>query len=122
MKIVLGIVSLLLASSFVIGQEKSPDCASCKCPKTKIEVSSHVTKAGETVIFEVVVVDPKLKQCTLTYDWLVSSGEIISGQSTKSIRLKVPEGRAGTTISVAASVNNDNGCESNPSETIEIKP
>ena len=122
MKIVLWISSLLLASGVITGQHESLECASCKCPKTIIEASSSQASEGDTVAFEVIVVDSKLNKCPLTYYWLLSAGEIVSGQRTKIIRLKIPKGSAGSTISVAASVNSDNGCENNPSETIEIKP
>jgi len=79
-------------------------------------------RQSDVVKFEVATVDPKLKKCHLTYDWLVSAGEILSGTGTKAIRLKIPRASSGQTITVAVSVNGDNGCEDNPSETIEVGP
>jgi hypothetical protein len=122
MRIVLLIWSVMLASGFVLGQDRSLDCASCKCPNTKIEASSSQASEEDIVAFEVIVVDSKLRKCELAYEWHASAGEIVSGQSTKIIRLKVPKGSAGTTISVVASINGDRACENNPSETIAIKP
>lgn len=118
----LAILVVCLILGHANGQEKLPDCDSCKCPETRIKTDSRDAREGETIVFEVVIVDSRLKNCPMTYDWLVSDGEIVGGQGTNRLRLKVPEKSAGTTISVAATINGENGCEGNPSETIAIVP
>lgn len=118
----LAIFIVCLILGHANGQERLPDCDSCRCPETRIKTDSREAREGETLVFEVVVVDSRLKNCRMTYDWLVSDGEIVGGQGTYQLKLKVPEKSAGATISVAATINGEKGCEGGPSETIAIVP
>lgn len=118
---ILLVLIVLLALCDVRAQESRGKCPRCNCPVTQMEASSASIKEGETVTFAVTIVDAKLQNCQLTYDWLISAGEIVSGQGTKSIVLKATRGTAGSSITAAAYINGDKGCESHPSETVIIK-
>lgn len=114
--LVIGFLSYTVVKSQDLRELNSP----CHCPFTKMKASAKKIKEGGTVKFTVKITKKQSRNCKLVYDWSVSNGVIIRGQGTKSIIVKATRGTGGGQITAAALINPDNGCEGNPSETIEV--
>lgn len=87
------ILLLLLATSIASGQiADGVSDLSIECPDS-------VLKVGENAAFKVIMPsDIKLKN--LVFNWTVSSGEIISGQRTREIKVSLPLENTTLTITV----------------------
>ena len=110
---------LLFGSAY--GQDLPKDWDKCRCPNVTMWTDSFEAKEGETKVFKIVFEDPDDEKCDLKIGWIVSNGEIVEGQGTTQIRLKIPENAAGSSIRVVADMDQGNvNCENDQTEVIEI--
>ncbi|MBP6025560.1 PKD domain-containing protein [Ferruginibacter sp.] len=90
-----------------------------KCPGAiVINASQSEVKQGQTVQFTVEVTKLSAGQA-LTYNWMVSSGEISSGQGTASI-IVAPSGGIGSCTVTVELGGLAAGCSNTKSETIDV--
>ncbi|MDQ4123164.1 MAG: PKD domain-containing protein [Acidobacteriota bacterium] len=100
-----------------------PDCVAppptpTPCPLTNVDVtaSPNVVNVGETVTFTATA---DAGGQSVTYDWSVSGGEIVSGQGTPTITVRATT--AGTNITATATVTTpDPNCRASDSATAEV--
>jgi hypothetical protein len=74
----------------------------CQCPQVAITVPEKSVPAGETLTFTATVTGPTPEP--VTYNWSVSSGEIVGGQGTQSIQVRTFPGMGGTKIVVTLEI------------------
>ena len=83
------------------------------CPSTSIMGPSGIVDAGEIAIFSATI-DQKNRQLDIKYLWSVSSGEIVKGQGTSFIEVRVSEGNLTVTVKIKGLPE---GCPNTASET-----
>jgi hypothetical protein len=106
------LLSLVFISAVVYAQAQ-------KCPEAiVINASQSEIKQGQTVQFTVEVTKLPAGQ-QLTYNWMVSSGEISSGQGTSSIIVSPSGGIGSCTVTVELG-GLAAGCSNIKSETIDV--
>ena len=69
------------------------------CPKLIIECPTDVPESGKTYTVKVRVEGDNSNQ-ELSYNWSVSSGEIIEGQGTSSVKIRISDPSQGVTATV----------------------
>jgi hypothetical protein len=79
----------------------------CTCPTLDVTGPTEAVAPGEVMTFTATVTGGS--QATVTYDWSVTSGTIIEGQGTPTIRVQTTPEMAGT--NVTATVNIGGLCE-----------
>lgn len=106
------LLSLVFISAIVYTQAQ-------KCPEAiVINASQSEVKQGQTVQFTVEVTKLPAGQ-QLTYNWMVSSGEISSGQGTASIIVS-PSGAIGSCTVTVELGGLAAGCSNTQSATIDV--
>lgn len=85
----------------------------CTCPTLDVTGPSSAVAPGEVMTFTATVTGGS--QSTVTYDWSVTSGTIIEGQGTPSIRVQTTPEMAGT--NVTATVNIGGLCDTCPEKS-----
>jgi hypothetical protein len=84
------------------------DCPNdCTCPTIDVSTSGDV-KAGETIEFTAHASDDDVK--LYSYDWVVSQGQIVSGQGTPKISVKTSRDMTGT-ITASVRIGNPEFCD-----------
>lgn len=105
------------------GQDLPEDWDKCRCPNVTMWTDSYEAREGETKVFKIVFENPEHEKCDLKIAWMVTNGEIVDGQGTTQMRLRIPGKAAGTSIRIAANMNQDELiCETHPTEKIKILP
>jgi len=92
------------------------------CPTVDVSGPSGVTNPGDTMTFTASV-----NASNATYNWSVSSGEIISGQGTPSITVSTTRDMQGSNVTATVNVTVDRGtgcdtCNLSDSETAPVAP
>ncbi len=121
---------LIIAAKIFLSAETKAQTPELACPSIKVEFkserpsglpSSDLACPGAVITFTAVIAGTAQNE-TPTFNWTLSSGEIISGQGTSTIRVSADE----TVGSVTATVEVGNvsafrtGCDRQASATIEI--
>lgn len=95
------------------------------CPSVKVIFAKREVKDGEIFTFTATAEfsGGKAPAAKLFYDWMISSGEIISGQNTPvlTVRAKKAE-EVGTLTAVVEVSDRITNCENGASETVGIIP
>lgn len=103
------------------GQDLPEERDNCRCPNVTMWTDSYEAREGETKLFRIEFENPDHEECDLKIQWMVTAGEIIGGQGTRQMQLRIPEKAAGTSIQIAADMNQGElTCENHPTETIKI--
>lgn len=103
------------------GQDLPEGPDDCRCPNVTMWTDSYQAREGETKVFRIEFENPEHEKCDLKIGWIVTSGEIVHGQGTREMRLRIPDNAGGTSIQVAADMNQGElTCENHPTETIKI--
>ncbi len=74
----------------------------CTCPTLDVTGPTGATTPGEVMTFTATVTGGS--QATVTYDWSVTSGTIIEGQGTPSIRVQTTPEMAGTNVTATVTI------------------
>jgi hypothetical protein len=108
--IFLAVLFFIVSENVVLAQD---------CPTVTVTTSSETVQPGETIKFTANV---SSGNSTPTYNWVVSAGEISSGQGTLTIEIVTTNDMSGTTITASVELGNlDSNCSVNSaSATIEI--
>ncbi len=95
------------------------DCLSC--PIISISTSNETIEAGFTISFGAYVSGGNASD--MTYNWTVSSGEILDGQGTPTINVKTNSAMIGSQLKATVEIGGDElcfGCQRTESATVEI--
>lgn len=106
---------------------KIVDCSDCLqraplCSQATIAASQSTIKEGETITFTANVFAAGIEDNKLKYDWKISSGEIIGGQGTKELTVKVPPESAGSFITASFDIEDDGICEPQTGLPVYVSP
>lgn len=107
---------LLLIPIFVLALSVSLSAQTSKpsgCPSISILGPSGIVDAGEIATYSATV-DKKDRQLDIKYLWSVSSGEIVKGQGTPFLELRVSKGNLTITVEIKGLPE---GCPNTVSET-----
>lgn len=116
MKIFLLISILSLGAFSIAAQAPTPD----KCPSIEVIGPSTISSPGDTIEFKAGIKNYAHPE-NLSYNWLVSLGEIVKGQGTSAIQVKKPEDSAGSNVTATVEIIGlPAGCENKASETEPI--
>jgi hypothetical protein len=69
------------------------------CPKLVIECPDEVPESGKPYVVRLKIIGGKPDQ-ELTYNWSISSGEIVEGQGTPSIKVLIKDRSPTATVEV----------------------
>ena len=86
------------ALAFCVGAFGQTTTVDPLCPGISVTGPAGITEPGGTAAYTLDITNEQGK--AYEYIWSVSSGEIVSGQGTKSILVKTPENHAGMTATV----------------------
>ena len=81
-------ISRSILLTFLAAVFAAPLLAQCECPTVSVRPNFYKIKAGGTVEFYVTSSDTKLMKGP--FRWTVSKGEIVSGQGTSRILMRLP--------------------------------
>jgi hypothetical protein len=98
--------------------EDCPDCIiPCECPTISVSGPSGVTNPGDTMTFVATSNNP-----SVTYNWTVSNGTIVSGQGTSSITVSTTSEMAGQNVTATVEIGGfeDCSCPKTASETAPV--
>lgn len=91
-----------------------------ECPSISVSSPSAPADAGDTLIFTVDVKGGSQK--SVNYNWIVSAGEIVEGQSTSNILVKTSPDLKGQTITATVELGGIGVfCQNTASASAEIK-
>jgi len=90
-----------------------------QCPMISVDGPSGTPAPGEPLIFTVSV---KPTESKLTYKWIVSSGTIISGQGTETIRVNLNSSEASIPTATVEIGGLPQECPNSASETTRVLP
>ncbi len=94
----------------------------CVCPFLfSILTSTKTVRADDTVSFSADVRGGTVSE--ITYNWTISSGEIIDGQGTQTINVKTNSAMIGSQLKATVEIGGDQlcfGCQRIESATVEI--
>ena len=92
------------------------------CPQgILINPNQEKVKVGETIIFTVSVESwNNIDADKFVFNWSISGGEIVSGQKTKTLTVRVPPDFTEQTISATVSSEDESCLHNPPSATVEI--
>ena len=98
------------------------DCPSC--PVIQIYVTDRTISAGKTVSASATISGGS-QDNPLTLNWTTTVGEIVSGQTTNAILIKVPPGTTSKSLDVTLTVGGMDrrcACPNSQSATIKLRP
>jgi hypothetical protein len=107
----------------IVGNINSCDCFDC--PILEINATKRSIAAGDTVSVSAIM-NRRTQDDPMTLNWTVSVGEIISGQGTSAILIKVPAEIKTNKLVVTLNIGGLRGacshCATSSSETINLIP
>jgi hypothetical protein len=97
------------------------ECIDCvECPTVSVNAPGGVTEPGENVTFTANVSGGS---GNVTYNWSISSGEIVSGQGTPVLTVRTTRDMAGENVTATVNVvDNGNTCETCNISRSEVAP
>ena len=101
MRRISGIVFLVTFAVAAIGRTGPLPRPVKDCPKVVVSCPAEVPEVGKIYIFKVRV--EGADTTNLSYGWSVSSGEIVAGQGTATLRVRFTE--AGKSLTATVEVN-----------------
>ena len=99
-------------------------CDCFGCPLIQINATRRTISAGDTVSVLASITGGS-QDNPLTLNWTTSVGEIVSGQTTTAILIRIPEDTTSSKIVVTLTIGGLDrrcGCPNSQSETIDLKP
>jgi hypothetical protein len=99
-------------------------CDCIRCPLIQINVTERTITAGETVSASATISDGS-QAGPLTLSWTTSVGEIVSGQATNAILIRIPSDATSTNLTVTLTIGGLDRtcvCPTSQSATIKIRP
>ena len=100
-------------------------CDCLNCPLIRIFATKRKITGGDTVSVSASITGGS-QDSPLTLNWTLSVGQIISGQGTEAIQIKVPSGTSQTKLIVTLTIGGlpraCSGCPVSESETIDLEP
>jgi hypothetical protein len=94
-----GLLVLVLFANAFVPSGVSPNTWVGDCPKLIIECPTDVPESGKTYTVKVRAEGHNSNQ-ELSYNWSVSSGEIIEGQGTSSVKIRISDPSQSVTATV----------------------
>ena len=98
MKRTLAIVLLIMFAVVAIGHSRRRPQTLKDCPKVVVSCPAEVPETGKVYVFKVRVEGADTTD--LSYSWTVSTGEIVQGQGTPTLRVRFTEGGKSLTATV----------------------
>jgi hypothetical protein len=99
-------------------------CDCFGCPVIQINATDRTISAGETVSASATI-NGGSQDNPLTLNWTTSVGEIVSGQATNAIRIRIPTSTTSKYLDVTLTVGGLDrrcACPNSQSATIKIRP
>lgn len=83
-RLLIGGVFVSASVPLVVGSHPRPR----DCPRVSVECDAHLPEAGKIYTVKVRIEGENVNR-ELSYNWSVSSGEIVEGQGTSSLKIRI---------------------------------